>query len=362
MISDAGLAVLREIPKEFLGPGFTAYGGVIRDAAGKIVAHLAVPAISVASAAAGGPVTMATAAVGAASSLVANAQLVSLSKDVHQVLQVAMAGTALAGLGLATSIVGFVYLIKRVNEIDDKLNSLKVAVKQVQQILQSMQQANLLAAIDTYKLAGETDDAGQRQALLMNARSEFSQLTHYYKAQIKSLTDLAETEVAEGYFVVACLGNAICTSDLGMGDAAAKDLLRHYKDWKALARQHCIQLLELKSPTRLLDGRYVDDLPAATLIDVLDFARGEERGIEWLDELRRPLGIVKVPNIVNIDKPKVEFAKALTARNHVLDSFVAHFDYLASNKIPATEFSRALEDKAQPGHAVLNWVEQPVAA
>ena len=362
MISEAGMMVLREIPKGLLGSGNTAYGGVVRDAAGKIVAHLAMPTASVAAVAPGGPIAMASAAVAAASGLVSNAQLVSLSKDVHQVLEVAMAGTALAGLGLATSIVGFVYLSRRIDQIDDKLNALNVAVKKVQQILESTQQSSLLSAIDTYKLAGETDDVGKQQALLMTARGSFSKLTHHYKLQLKNLDELAEIEVAEGYFVVACLGNAVCTSDLGMWEASAKDLRRHYVDWQSLARLHCANLLDLESPTRLLEGKYVDDLPAAELIDVLEFANAEERGVAWLDELRRPLGEFKLPDFGSIEKPNIQFAKALSARNKVLNSFAAHFDFLAAKKVPATAFSRALEERTKEDCVVINWLDRPVAA
>jgi hypothetical protein len=71
---------------------------------------------------------------------------------------------------------------------------------------------------------------------------------------------------------------------------------------------------------------------------------------------------MKFPDFGTIDKTAIEFAKALLARNDVLDSFVAHFSYLAGNKVAATEFSKALASKTDPKHAVINWVKQPVAA
>jgi len=361
MLSELGLIVAREIPVKYLvgiAKGqLTVHGGVVRNLAGQIAGHLAIPGSSAISTVAGR-----VPGVGTASSLVANMQLVSLSRDVQKVLNLSMANTALAGLGLATSIVGFVYLTARINQIDRKLDELTEDVKDIKAIVQSAQRARLLAAVDAYQLACETRDADKHQHFLMQARNSFAELAHHYKSQIGGLSRLAEIEVSEGHFVVACLGNAICTSDLGMGETAAKDLARHYADWKALAKEHCSKLLDLKNATRLLDGRYVNDLPAATLIRLLSFAHGKERGVEWVDELRRPLGKIKLPDFGTIDQPRIEFAKALCARNDVLDSYVAHFAFLGAKKVSATAFSKVIEESCLREKSDFLWVTHQTAA
>lgn len=366
MLNEAGMAVLREIPKEFLGNGYTAYGGVIRDAAGKIVAHLAMPASELGmpalSAMMGGPTAIVSSAVSAVSGLVANAQLVSLSKDVQQVLQVTMAGTALAGLGVATSMVGFWYLNRRVAAVEDKLQDLKVEVEKIRRILEVAQKAKLLAAIKAYKLACSNSNEGQKERLLLGARDSFEELTFFYKDMAQEPKALEELEVAEGFFVAACLGNAVCTSDLGMYAQAAENFREHYTDWQTLARKHCVDLLDLEHPTRLLDGCYVNDLPASELVRVLDFARDDRRGIQWIDELRKRLGVVKWPDFTEVYRPKVGFAKALCARNEVLGSYVEHFRVLGELAVPVTEYARQLMDMTKDGHAVLNILPEPVKA
>ena len=366
-ITELGINVARRIPAEFwtgLATGkYTAHGGVVRNVAGQIVGHLAMPAASVAIPVVG----PALAGLASASSLVANAQLVSLSRDVQKVLSFAMANTVLSGLGLATSIVGFVYLTTRINQIDSKLREIDADVKDIKRILQSSQRARLQGAVDSYRLAEATEDLGTRKDLLMQARNSFGELVYFYKAEFAECAKLEETVVAEGHFVVACVGNAMATSDLGMCDAAARDLAGHHGDWRAIARKRCEQMLDLKYATRLLDGRYVDALPVKTLIRVLDFAHGKKRGIGWIDEIRKPLGRMKIPDFSGIDDSRIDFAKSLQARDDILESYAAHLTFLAPKKVSVTDFARVIsvkmpDEKRDLEHAVINLLERPVAA
>ena len=366
-ITELGLNVARSIPSTLwtgLATGkYTAHGGVIRNVAGQIVGHLAMPAASAAIPVVG----PALAGLAGASSLVANAQLVSLSRDVQKVLSFAMANTVLSGLGLATSIVGFVYLTTRINQIDSAFREIDADVKDIKRILQSSVRARLQGAVDSYRLAEATEDLGTRKDLLMQARHVFGELVHHYKAEFAESVKLEELVVAEGHFVVACIGNAMCTSDLGMCDAAARDLGVHHSDWQTIARRRCENLLDLNNATRLLDGRYVDALPTKTLIRVLDFAHGKKRGIGWIDEIRKPLGKMKIPDFGGINEPSIEFAKSLQARDDVLDSYAAHLTFLAPKKVSVTEFARTIsakapEDKRDLDHAVVNLLAHAGAA
>ena len=363
MLSEFGLNVSRSIPVDAL-PGLlsgalSSHGGVVRNMAGQIVAHLSMPTSSLASSAANF-----VPGVGAVSGLLGNVQLASLSQDVHKVLGFAMTSTVLSGLSLATSIVGFTYLAARVASVDQKLNTLTKQTKEIKQILQSQQRSRLLTAVDNYRLSSQTQDAETRRQLLLQAQSSFGELAHHYKAQMAELSALVEIEASEGYFVVALLGNAICTSDLGMGDAAGKTLQHHYSEWAGLARQHCGKLLQLNDPVRLLDARYVENLPSATLVNLLDFAHRTDRGIGWMDELRRSLGkgTMLASAVRGIDKPVIEFAKTLRARDEVMQSYVAHFSFLSKKGISATHFSKALEDMRAREGAELLWVAQATPA
>lgn len=343
MIDELGLTVSRVIPAEYLSGlasgALTAHGGVVRDAGGQIVAHLVAPAAQALDLVPGAGVA------NLVSGVAANAQLAALSQSVQQVLNVAIAGTVLSGLGLATSIVGFTYLSSRLKKVDQKLDSLAKQAKEIKQILQSSQRARLNSAIDDYRLSSQTDDQETRRGLLLKAQSSFGELTHHYKSQIAELSKPEEIEASEGYFVIACLGGVICTSDLGMGEAARDRLSGHYEDWRKLARLQCRSLLELDEPARLLDSRYVDALPAESLIRILDFTNDTERGVCWIDDLRKGMSKTTLfkSAVRSVDKPVINFAKSLPVRCDVLQSYVAHFGFLADRKISATKFSGVLE-------------------
>lgn len=172
------------------------------------------------------------------------------------------------------------------------------------------------------------------------------------------LKELQEREVSEDYFVIACLGNVICTSEIGLHEAARDDLVAHHAAWRTVARQQTASLLDLDDPARLLDGRYVEQLPAATLIALLDFARADPRGVAWMDELRQALSktTMLVSATRTLDRDGIDFAKKLLARDTVIESYVAHYAFLAERKMSASAFSGMLEADREGLGADLLWV------
>ena len=104
MLADLGLTVARQIPIETLtglvSGMYTVHGGVIRDAGGRIVSHLVTS---------GGSAAMSSLVpgLGVLGQALQGAQLWKIGKDVaavqqtvNTVLNVAMTGTVLSGLGL----------------------------------------------------------------------------------------------------------------------------------------------------------------------------------------------------------------------------------------------------------------------
>ena len=122
MLADLGLTVARQIPIETLtglvSGMYTVHGGVIRDAGGRIVSHLVTS---------GGSAAMSSLVpgLGVLGQALQGAQLWKIGKDVaavqqtvNTVLNVAMTGTVLSGLGLVTSVAGFTYLRHRLNQLE----------------------------------------------------------------------------------------------------------------------------------------------------------------------------------------------------------------------------------------------------
>ncbi|MCM5570477.1 hypothetical protein M6I34_08150 [Burkholderiaceae bacterium FT117] len=376
MLSELGLTVAREIPGHLavglLNGSLTAHGGVVRNGLGQIVAHLAQPAgaASLASlipgaaaltTAVGPAAAMALPAMAAVGSVVNVGQMYMLSRDVQvlqqtvdKVLSLSMATTALSGLGLVTSIAGFAYLSQRLSKIDAKLNALQKQVAKIRALIQSQQRAQLLAAIDYLRQAETAQDERVRHDLLMQAKSTFTMLTHYYRDLWADAESIGEVEGVDEYFALSFMGAALATNELGMREAAHEELMRNYEAWRTLARRHCGRLMLGDDPQRLLDASLVNELPTRELVATLDFVNGTNKGIDWLDDLRTQATSVgskafsALPGRVQRmfpskeEKPAIELASRLRARDVVLNADSAHFGFLAEKKLSASGFASAV--------------------
>ena len=337
MLTGLSGAALDGLPQRLvqtlLSGNYQANGGVIMDAAGKVIAHIASDSVT------GVPVSV-------LSSVAGNIQLYKLSGEVQKVLSYSMASTALAGLGLAVSLGGFVYLSKKVGDLERR-------IEEVKDILLSEYMSRFRGAIDDYKLASNIDRDHLRQPILLRAQRSFGDFAHFFNARMRSSSKLPDIVAAEGYYVLAALGHAMCSSDLEMWEESQASLAEHYSNWQALARQQTHELLGFDEPTRLLHRQYVDELPTETLIQLLDFAHDEQRNIGWLDDMRRDLSDrTMLMTVGRVDPRSIYFARSLRARNDVLAGYLGHFRYLADNRLSATEFSSAvsghLEQPAVP--------------
>ncbi|NDP49483.1 MAG: hypothetical protein GZ085_14065 [Sulfuriferula multivorans] len=104
-----------------------------------------------------------------------------------------------------------------------------------------------------------------------------------------------------------------------------------------------------------MDESMVVDLPARDLIDTLDFVNNTQKGIDWIDEIRRlptslgPAFQKSLPGAFQrfvapaSEKPAIDFSKRLRARNNVLSANIAHFDFLQDKKISANYFSNQVK-------------------
>ena len=355
MFSDLGLAVSRQIPADqvlgiVLGT-HSVHGGVIRDSLGRITSHLVN----------GGATSLAASflpGLGTIGSLINAGQLYSIGRDVQQVqqtantiLQVSMAGTALAGLGVVTSVAGFAYLSHRLNKIDDKLSLMEKDIKAIKSLIQSKQRAELHTAIDQLRQAELTSKEHLRHDLLMRSKELFTTLAHFYREQWVNADEIHQIDGLDEYFTLAFTGAALATSELGMSEAASSELERHFNDWQVQARHHCGKHLLGDTPQRLMDESLVNDLSTRDLVDTLDFVNDTRRGIDWIDDLRRqntslvPAFHKALPGALQrfvapaSEKPAIDFSKRLRARSRVLSANVAHFDFLANKKISASYFA-----------------------
>lgn len=337
-LSEAGFTVLRQVPAEYwsgiASKVYSVHGGVIRDQGGRILAHLAMPAVSA-------PLQLVP-GLTLIPELIQSYQLEVVNENVLRAVSWSMASTAMSGLGVATSLASVAYLARRINQIDDRIADLKNWLK-------SSSEGDLRAAVSNVTHASKALDGQQRQQLLLSAKTSFAALAHHYRSQAASSTKLAEIEIFEDSAATAMMGAVLCASDVGLYDSAADDMLAYHDAWAAMARTQARRLLQLDDPARLLDGRYVPALPATALTSLLDFAMEEDKGIEWIDELRTGYGrgTALTAGIRPIDEAAVRFARRLQARHDVLTGYCSHFTLLAQRGMSSSSFARSVQGELE---------------
>lgn len=362
MISGVALEVARAIPTEYL-PGlisgvYKLHGGVLRDGAGRIVAHLVMPEMATAAASSLVP------GLNVISSLITTGQIMTLGRSIEQVRQAVdtvltttVAGAALSGLGLVTSVGGFAYLRGRLDKLDAKLSRLQDRIKKIEDLLKSGKKAELYAALDTLRQADQLRrDASVHRELLLQCKNNFDPLAHYYREVWMNAAVPEEVEGADEFYALSFTGAAYAASELGMGAAASEVFRSHLESWSTFARQQVEKQMVAGDLGRLLDGELVETLPAEELVELLDFAHGTNRGVAWFDDLRRaPTSMMRAVDPfkrsrVEKERPKIEVARRLRARHQVLDSTAAHFSLLADAELSSSDFERLVHEvKAEHG-------------
>lgn len=354
MLSEIGLSVTRMIPVSvfpgLISGAYSLHGGVVRDGAGQIVAHLISSSGS----------SLASLIPGAnlLSSVVSNGQLYMLAKDVKalqsavsSVLNVASAGAALSGMGLVVSIAGFAYLSKRIEQVE-KL------IVEVKDLIEIRYLADLKAAIGYMKSAEEpTISLENRRSLLLEAQKNFSTLSHLYGDLFAKAGDVKQVKALEGFYTLAFTGASIANSELGMGDIAVRQFKEHQSHWTSSIRQYINERIIDGHPENL-QAVSSDVLTTAELTSVLDFATESNRGYEWLDEFRKPNEksfIEKTKGLsLGFSSPfskafskngheTLEFAKTSVRKSQVLDSHGAHLEFLSQKELSVGEFSGLLK-------------------
>lgn len=343
-----GLTVSRLIPKDTLlglvTGAYKLHGGVVRDMGGRIVAHLAMPASSAMSLMPG---------LGWISEAFQTYQLQQLGLSLSRVettlgavFKLSAAATATAGLGVVVSVLGFAFLNRKLGELDARLGRIEQLARKTNRLLEAMQHGQLKAAMDNLRHASETRDPRTRSDLLLLSKDQFGQLTHQYARLWRDATTLEELRAVDESHWLAMVGHALATSELGMGRAAAADFAAHRADWRHAARQY-VQLRVLRdNPERLLHHRYVGTLPAADLVDLLDFCDNNTRGIARVDELRVRAAQASILQLPSFDDEAelLSLARSLTAKDAQLDSFEAHLTYLADLDMSALAFQRRVDE------------------
>jgi hypothetical protein len=352
LLADIGLTVAREIPLHavagLVSGAYSLHGGVVRDVSGRIVAHLLTP----------GPIDLIKGLVpglDVLSSLVGNRQIYLMAKDLSEVrlaissvLSISAAGSVLSGLGLVATVAGFAFLNRRIGEVQRR-------VEKIGQVMAVQQLAVLKGATDNLRHAELTLDSETRRGLLLDAKRDFAQCSHFYGDQYANAVAIEEAAVMGDCYALSAVGTSTALSELGMYDVAAVDFEGQVERWTPLSRAHVLREFVGENRYRLIHEELVERLPAEELVQTLDFAYEDQKAWGWIDKLRKEKADqakaagfkgIPMPWPKSSDLPSdgaIGLAAALRAKHGALEAYAEHLRFLATKKISATAFALAAE-------------------
>ena len=367
--------VVRSLPTEVFAGLMTGqyamHGGVIRwaadtERAGQIVRHLipvAENAIGLANPLVGTLVNGLSTGLGAINTYQLHklsGKIDALAAATQQILQVATGTMVLSGLNLAVSAIGFAMIHEKLKAFDNSLAQIKTGVKAIQQFLDMEERSKLAYALrDLFELSNATLE--HRKSLLLNSKNILGPISLKYKELLENCKSVEAAMAYEEYFCLTSLAHARCLAELGMTDKAAMDLKDMNQIWRLQARRIAYDLLMLNFPERFLHREYAQEVPVSVLIEWMDFVYDEEKGHEWIDELRNktpPMyyqsytDLLKVCVVGNknsrlegLKKDKnllIPALNKLVARSKVLNGFIAQYELLEKNGITPSEFEKKL--------------------
>lgn len=339
MISElTGFTLTRAIPDSvlagILSGSYKVFGGVVRNDAGQIVAHL-VNAASPANV-----VSTFLSPVNTVFSGLNTYQLYRIGTDVQKLIGLAQASMVISGLTLAVSSAGFLFLNKKINKIDKKLEEIAAELKYIRKFLELHERARLISALKVIRDLGQIEDISTKTQMLINSRQTLGEIHEKYKTLILEDKSVKELMPVEEYFTITAIGHALCSAELGLYDQARNDLLESQLIWKEAAKTFVVEKVIGKDPQRLLTKKYVSHIKSEEIAGWMDFAEDGELGIDRLDQLRDMSPRIEINIFNSIDKEEeiaIDVARKLVQRDRVLQGYVDQYGYYSELKKKPSE-------------------------
>lgn len=332
----AGFTLTRSIPDKVLlgvlSGGYKVLGGVVRNDMGQIVAHLvhAAPVMSMMSGV--------FPPLGLAVTAFNTYQLHGIGKDIATLMGLVKGTMMISGLTLAVSSAGFVFLGGKLNRIEGELKAMSADIKSIKVFLEYQERARLISALKALREINE--DVDTRRQILINSRQTLGEIHEKYKSLLIKDKSVSEFIAAEEYFTITAIGHALCSAELGMCEQAKADLVEAQSVWKVAATTFVDEKVLGSKPQRLLDKKYLSHVSAEQIVQVMDFAKGQESGVSRLDELRGKSSFLDIrlrKAVQSEEATEIGVARKLVERDKVLLGYVDQYRYLAANKLRPSE-------------------------
>lgn len=287
-------------------------------------------------------------------------QLNSLSQATQHVIQLATGTAILSGLTLAVGSLGFVVVNKKLNAIDEKLQTIRVSIQEIKEFLELGERAELRAALNDLLKVGEMNNASHRDKILNDRRQTLMKLNEKYKELLVHAKSIETIAANEEYFSLTGLAYSRCTAELGMFNMASQEIHELYTFWKEQARRAAKDRLIGSYPERFLASDFSSIVPVSALVSWLDFAYDERKGYEWIDDLRNKMdepwykkGIQKFTKGGGLSRSLgvglheeqtviIPTLQKLLARNSVFEGYVSQYELLEKYELTPSEFDQKL--------------------
>lgn len=344
----AGYTLTRSIPDSVfagvLSGSYKVFGGVIRNDAGQIVAHLVN--------AANPDKLLCTflSPVNTAFSGLNTFQLYRIGTDIQKLIGLAQASMAISGLTLAVSSAGFLFLNNKINKIDKKLAEMAADLKYIKKFLELQERARLISALKVIRELGQIKDKSTKTQMLINSRQTLGEIHEKYKALLLEDKSAKELMPIEEYFTITAMGHALCSAELGMYDQATNDLLESQMTWRNAAKIFVGEKVLGKEPQRLLAKKYVSHIKSEEIAGWMDFAEDSKIGIDRLDQLRDMAPKVDINIFNSIDKEEaiaIDVSRKLVQRDRILQGYVDQYRYYSSLKQKPSEVQQYFDSLSQ---------------
>ena len=360
-----GFTVTRMIPNNVLTGVLTgAYqvcGGVVRNNSGQIMAHLVngvsplsftEPAFSAINTYQLHRIGREVSQIGVGVSELKQAvgvigeNVAALQNATKNLIALSTGTMLMSGLTLAVSAAGFAFLNKKLNAIDAKLQELQKDVKQIKEFLHMRQRSELTTALNTLRDVSDAPHDDIRRQLLVHSRQTLGTLHHHYKSQFQEAGNEGIISASEEYFTITAIAHALCAGELDMHETAARDLDDSYTCWSEQCRKVAKERLLGSAPERFLCRRYAGSVKTEELIDWLEFANADEKGIGWVDELRTKPSKDSWWDKQQLSRAEigdVELLRRLASRNRIYQGYCSQYQYFKQHKVRPSAYQHQIE-------------------
>ncbi|MGB0387147.1 MAG: hypothetical protein ACPGWR_20205 [Ardenticatenaceae bacterium] len=288
-----------------------------------------------------------------------SSQAGELAVTTEQVLQVATRTMRLSDLNLAITTLDLPAIHDKLKKFEG-LEPIQEELKKISTWRERVERANLRVTIADLLNLDEQAMIEDRYSLLEQARRILAKINERAKPLLLKAQTIKSGMQMQEYFLLTGLALSCCTAELGRLEIAHRETKQIATIWQEQSRRIANDLLLGEHPERFLFSDLVSEVPTATLVEWLDFARGKKKGYLWLDDLRKqsrpwypkgkiPLAPLKAQkNELKRDQTLIiPTMQKLVATNNVINGYVAQYAFLKEKKVKPSKLKREINSLAE---------------